>query len=62
MSEEEHVSSDTPAPATAAKESGSGLHKVRATNRPDVELEVDDRELADLRAMGLLVSDEKKGR
>jgi hypothetical protein len=29
-------------------------HKVRTTINPDVDLEVDDAELADLRAQGLL--------
>lgn len=60
--EEEHVAND-PATETAAKSTGEGLHKVRPTNQPGVEIEVDDRELADLRALGFLpAADEKKGR
>ena len=67
MNEEESVANETAAPASpAAKESkqdGPVLHKVRPTNTPDVEIEVDDRELADLKAMGFLpADDEKKGR
>lgn len=32
-------------------------HRVRATNEPDKVLEVDDSELLDLRAQGLLIED-----
>lgn len=32
-------------------------HVVRTTNQPDKEIEVDDREYADLKAQGLLVDD-----
>lgn len=35
------------------------LHKVRVTQEPDVEREVDDAELLDLKHYGLLVEDKK---
>lgn len=37
------------------------LTKVRTTIRPDLTIEVGPKELDDLRAMGLLVDDKKKG-
>lgn len=55
------TNTSTETPAKAEGQTEDGLHKVRTTNQPDVEIVVDDRELADLRAFGFL-TDEKKGR
>jgi hypothetical protein len=51
---------ETPAPARG--QADDGLTAVRTTIRPDVDLRVDAAELADLRAQGLLLDDERKGR
>ena len=42
-----------------ARKAEAGKVVVRTTMRPDIDLEVDEREALDLRQQGLLIEDEK---